>query len=312
MESIHIQFNEGSLLILNIIIAVMMFGVSLTLRLEDFARIVRNPKAPIVGLVAQFILLPLLTCLGTWAFHVRPDLALGMILVASCPGGTFSNIMVWLARGNVAVSISMTAVSSIAATLLTPFSFALYAHLNPYTRELLQQQIEISSGNILILVLLVLGVPIVLGMLIGTQFPQFATRSEKPLRVISLTVFMVFIAIAFANNKDVFVAFFGLFFWLVVIHNLCALFIGRISAGLLKLSQSDTRAVTLEVGIQNSALGLIILFNFMPDAGGTMLITAFWGVWHLVSGTILAQAWSKIPITDGSESAITQPANAST
>lgn len=305
LGSVEINFDQNSLMVLNIIIAVMMFGVALTLRVEDFRRVVTQPRAPLAGLFTQFVLLPALTCLATWVFDIRADLALGMLLVSSCPGGTFSNLMTWIARGNVAVSVSMTAISSLAATVLTPLNFAFYAHLNPSTRALFQD-IYISSFDILILVVLVLGVPIVLGMLVGTKFPRFALRSEKPLRIFAMLTLLAFVGIAFQNNFDVFTRYFSLFFWLVVLHNAGALLIGRGVAQLLKLPQSETRAVTLEVGIQNSGLGLVILFNFMPDQGGMMLITAFWGVWHLVSGIVVSQIWSRIPITDGSEPALVQ------
>src|SRR5690606_37907534 len=131
------NFDPASLVMLNVIMAFMMFGVSLTLKTEDFRRILVAPVAPLAGLFGQFVLLPAATCLATWALEIDPELALGMILVAACPGGSFSNVMTWLARANVAVSVSMTAVSSLAATVLTPMNFALYGYLNPHTRELL-------------------------------------------------------------------------------------------------------------------------------------------------------------------------------
>lgn len=309
LGSVEIQFDQNSLWVLNIIIAVMMFGVSLTLRVEDFRRVVLQPRAPIAGLIAQFVLLPAVTTLATWVFQIRADLALGMILVSSCPGGTFSNLVTWMARGNVAVSVSMTAISSLAATVLTPLNFSIYAYLNPNTRAFLQA-IEIPPSSILMLVILVLGVPILLGMLVGSRLPALALRSEKPLRIVMLLTLLLFVGIAFQNNFDVFIRYFGTFFWLVVLHNAGALLLGRTFSALLKLPQSDTRAVTLEVGIQNSGLGLVILFNFMPDQGGMMLITAFWGVWHLVSGIALSQLWARIPITDGSEAAILRSTSA--
>lgn len=311
LDSVKIQFDPNSLLVLNIIIAVMMFGVSLTLRVADFQRVVRQPRAPLAGLFAQFLLLPALTTLATWAFDIRADLAMGMILVSTCPGGTFSNLVTWMARGNVAVSVSMTAISSVAATVLTPLNFAFYAHLNPHTRALFQE-IQISSAEILWLVILVLGLPILLGMFVGSRYPAFASRSEKPLRIITLLTLLLFVGIAFQKNFDVFLEYFSVFFWLVVLHNAGALLTGLSFAKLLRLPQSDARAVTLEVGIQNSGLGLVILFNFMPDQGGMMLITAFWGVWHLVSGIALSQLWARIPITDGSEATFAQPSPTST
>lgn len=292
-----VQFDPASLITLNAILALMMFGVSLNLKPADFKRVLTVPRAPIAGLFAQFLLLPLATCLFTWALEIDPQLALGMILVASCPGGSFSNIMTWLGKGSVAVSVSMTAVSSLAATVLTPLNFALYGWLNPHTRSYLQE-IALQPENILMLVLLVLALPLILGMLTGGRFPKLAVRSEKPLRFISLLIFLAFVAIAFLNNVDLFLAKFHTFFWLVVGHNLLALALGYGMARLMKLSVPDGRAVTMEVGIQNSGLGLVILFTFFPDAGGMMLITAFWGVWHLVSGLTLAQIWARRPIPE--------------
>src|SRR5690606_8503956 len=154
-----------------------------------------------------------------------PELALGMILVSACPGGSFSNVMTWLARGNVAVSISMTAVSSLAATVLTPLNFALYGWLNPHTRDYLTQ-ISLEPASMLTLVLLVLALPMVLGMVTGRRLPGFVARSEKPLRVISLLVFISFVAIAFSKNFGLFIERFHSFFWLVVCHNLLALLLG--------------------------------------------------------------------------------------
>lgn len=290
-EPLPIQFDPASLVLLNVILALMMFAVSLNLKVEDFRRILEIPRAPVAGLLAQFLLLPAATCLATWVFRVEPDLALGMILVASCPGGSFSNIMTWLGRGSVAVSVSMTGVSSLAATIMTPLNFSLYGWLNPDTRQYLTE-ISVQPVNLLLLVLLVLAIPLVIGMLTGRRFPRLAIRSEKPMRFVSLLIFLAFVAIAFINNFDLFLERFHSFFWLVVIHNFMALGLGHAMGHLMHLSVSDRRAVTMEVGIQNSGLGLVILFTFFPDAGGMMLITAFWGVWHLISGLLLSQIWA--------------------
>jgi BASS family bile acid:Na+ symporter len=283
------------LTVLNVLLAFMMFGVSLSLRLADFRRIVRAPVAPAVGLVAQFVLLPAGTCLATYLLDLDPELALGMMLVAACPGGSFSNVLTWLARGNVAVSVSMTAVSSLAATVLTPLNFALYGSLNPHTRDLITD-IDVDRGDLLLLVLLVLAVPMVLGSALGTRFPGIAERSERPLRIASMVIFLAFVAIAFGNNLDLFLDEFHTFFWLVVCHNALALGLGYGMARAARLPESDRRAVTLEVGIQNSGLGLVIGFTFFPELGGVLLIAAFWGVWHLVSGLTLAQIWSRRPL----------------
>lgn len=300
MDPVSIEFNPESLIALNVMIAIMMFGVSLELRAADFKRILRNPKAPMIGLVSQFLILPAVTCLVTIALDIDPMLSLGMILVASCPGGTFSNIMTWMAKGNVAVSVSMTGVSSLAASIMTPFNFALYAYLNPNTRPLLTE-ISMDPVGLLLLVLLVLGVPLVLGMYAGPRFPNLSKKIETPLKVFAMVLMMALAGLAFSKNTDQFLQYFDLFFWLVVAHNAIAITIGYLGAMLAKLPIADRRAIALEVGIQNGALALVIIFTFFPQASGMLLIAAFWGVWHLVSGLILSFVWSRMPINDGSE-----------
>lgn len=292
LTDVQIQFDPGALLLLNGILAFMMFGVSLTLKPDDFRQILRAPIAPGIGLVAQFVVLPALTAWFTWAFNIDPELALGMILVASCPGGSFSNIMTHIGRGNVAVSVSMTAVSSLAAIIMTPFNFMLYGQLNPTTRALIQN-IAISPFEILMLTTLVLAIPLILGMVVGQRFPGFALRSDKPFRVLSLLVFFAFIVIAVRNNLAVFMEHMASFALLVIAHNALALSIGTLAGFGARLNTADRRAVTLEVGIQNSGLGLGILFTFFPEYGGMMIIAAFWGVWHLVSGLTLALIWQR-------------------
>ena len=215
-----------------------------------------------------------------------------MILVASCPGGSFSNIMTWLGRANVAVSVSMTAVSSLAAMVMTPFNFSLYGWLNPVTRPLLTE-IQLDSMEILTLVVLVLGVPLIVGMYVGKQFPRFAQRAQKPMRYVTLLVLLLFVAVAFANNMDVFLATADKIVALVVLQNFMALGLGAFAAALTGLPRADRRAITMEVGIQNSGLGLAILFTFFPEASGMILIAAFWGVWHLISGLTLAGWWAR-------------------
>jgi len=271
-----------------------MYGVALSLEPADFQRILHKPTAPVVGLFAQFLLLPAATCLGTWFFGVDPEMALGMMLVAACPGGNFSNIMTWLGRASVAVSVSMTAVSSLAATVLTPLNFAFYGWLNPDTRPLVEA-IALDPVNILMLVGLVLAVPLLLGMTTARAAPDFAERAQRYLRPASLFVLFGFVAIAFANNFDVFLANAHRIVGLVVVHNAAALALGVLAGYALRLSRNDRRAVTMEVGIQNSGLGLVVLFTFFPEASGMILITAFWGVWHLISGLTLALLWSRTP-----------------
>ncbi len=279
MEPISLNFSPENLIAINLLIAVMMFGVSLELTHADFKRIATNPKAPVIGLVLQFLLLPGITSFVTWLLNVSPMLSMGMILVASCPGGAFSNIMTWLAKGNVALSVSMTAVSSIAATVLTPLNFSFYAWVNPNTRSLLTE-IAMDPWGLLELVILVLAIPLALGMTVGNKFPGFTLKVQKPLKIFALLFLLALTTAAFISNTDVFLKHFKTFIFLVIGHNALALALGYFGAKIMGLAEYDRRAISLEVGIQNGALALVIIFTFFPEASGMLLIAAFWGVWH--------------------------------
>jgi BASS family bile acid:Na+ symporter len=294
-DAIPLNFDPAGLVALNAIIALMVLGASLDLRPADLKRVFAKPAGVFAGLSAQAVLTPAATCLLTWVLKVDPALSLGMILVAACPSGALSNVLTWRARGNVALSVGLTTVSSLAATILTPLNFALYGWLNPRTRELLQE-VAIPVGGILAQVALVLAVPVTLGMLIGARAPEFARKLEKPLRPLSFIILIAFIAGAFWENRALFIDRFGDFFWLVVLQNAMALGIGLFVARLARLDAPDSRAVTIEVGIHNSGLGLAILLTFFPNAGSMLLITAFWGVWHLVSGLALSAWWARRPL----------------
>lgn len=289
------QFDPRSLLALNVIIAVMMYGAALSLRPRDFTRILRSPVAPAIGLLAQFVLLPALTCLAVWAGDIPAELALGMLLVACCPGGNFSNILTWLGRGNVATSVSMTAVSSLAATVVTPLNFAFYAALNPNTRPLVQA-LALDGMPMLELLLWVLAAPLVLGMATAHLQPALAKTLERPMRLGAFAILLLFVGIAFVTNAEVFRDHAGRIVPLAAAHNLAALCLGAAAAYAARLSAADFRAVTMEVGVQNTGLGLIILFNTFPDQAVTILLTAFWGVPHLVTGLGLVWFWSRRPV----------------
>jgi len=295
IDDVQLDFSPGSLVALNVILAIMMFGVSISLTVQDFKRIARSPQAPVLGLAAQFLLLPFLTYLLTRLLQPHPSLALGMILVSACPGGNFSNIITFMARGNLAVSVSMTAVSSVLAVVMTPFNFSFYAWLNPDTNKVMAD-VALDPWQMVGLVLAVIGMPLILGMACGQRFPAMRERSETVMRRLSLVIFLTFVGMAFSRNWDLFVQYAGTLVMLVVIHNLLALSVGYSLASIFHQPPADRRAITLEIGIQNSGLGLTLLFTFMPQLGGAILITAFWGVWHLVSGLLIAAWWGRRPV----------------
>lgn len=292
IDQIRLNFNPQALITLNILIGLMMFGVALDLKWADFKRIVVAPKAPAIGLGAQFLLLPAFTFLLTLAVNPHPSIALGMILIAACPGGNFSNIITYLARGNAAVSVSMTAVSTAAAIVMTPLNLAIWGGLNPHTAVILRK-VSLSPMDVFTTIFVILGIPLCLGMVMARLFPKFAELARKPFRIFSFVVFLLFLAVALAKNWQIFLDVLGLIVFVVFLHNALALALGYTAARIFQLAKRDVRAVTIEVGIQNSALGLVLIFNFFEGLGGMAIIAGWWGIWHIISGLAVATFWSR-------------------
>ncbi|MBZ0273621.1 bile acid:sodium symporter family protein [bacterium] len=287
VDSIRLSFNPQTLTALNVILAFVMFGVALDLRVDDFRRVARDPKGPAIGLVCQILFLPAATYLLTRAIDPAPSIALGMILVASCPGGNISNFVTHLAGGNTALSVSMTAVSTAVAVAATPFNFALWGSMAPETASILRA-IEVSPWELASTVLAILGLPLAVGMLVAAQFPAFAARAHRPMKIFAIGFFSLFIVAALVANVSQFMTAMGFVLVVVAAHNSLALGLGYAGARLFGLQSRDRRAVAIEVGMQNSALGLALVFNFFDGLGGMAVICAWWGVWHLVSGLSLA------------------------
>jgi len=294
VDAIRLNFRPQDLVAINAVIGLMMFGMSLDLKTEDFKRIVRSPRAPAIGLIAQFILLPFFSFLLTLVLDPVPSMALGMILVGSCPGGNLSNIITYLARGNAAISVSMTAVSTAAAVLMTPFNLAIWGNLNPNTAPILRA-VHLSPLDVLFTIVLILGIPLVLGLLVSRLFPGLVERVRTPFKILSVMIFFGVVALALQKNWAVFLAVIGLVVGGVFLQNALGFALGYGSARLFRLSDRDTRAVTIEVGIQNSALALILVFNFFEGLGGMAIIAAWWGIWHIIGGLTVAALWNRRP-----------------
>ncbi len=287
IDQVRLNFNPTGIAIINGAIGLMMLGVALELKIDDFKRIVSSPKAPAIGLVAQFVLLPAFTFLLVLLIKPHPSIALGMMLVAACPGGNLSNIITYLANGNSAVSISMTAVSTIAAIIMTPFNISFWGSLNPETASILKQ-VSLNPVDVFITVFLILGIPLIVGMSIGHYLPNIAKKVKKPFKIFSLVFFIIIVCGALAANWQYFLKYVGIVMLAVLIHNALALNIGYWSGRLFKLDEKDCRAVCIEVGIQNSALGLVLVFGFFGGLGGMAILVAWWGIWHIIAGLVTA------------------------
>jgi len=290
---------------LNIVLAFVMFGVALGIKPATFVDIIKNPKSILTGITCQLILLPALTLIlimicGDW---ISPMIALGMILVASCPGGNISNFITSLSRGNSELSVSLTAFNTAACIFTTPLNFAFWGkmYLNfAGNRNIgVLPELQIPLGDIFQSIFIIMGIPLILGILCGQYLPKVAKVLKKPLQHLSIIVFIAMVIIIFKGNFDVFMQAIRYIFLIVLIHNLLALGIGFGTSTLMKLPYKDRRTITIETGIQNSGLGLILLLNpnIFPEVGawanngGMLVITAWWGVWHIISGLTLAFVW---------------------
>lgn len=292
IDQIKLNFNQQSLLVINIAIGLMMFGVALEMKLTDFKRILISPKAPVVGLVAQFILLPALTYLLILVVQPASSVALGMILVAACPGGNLSNILTYLAKGNTAASVTMTACSTAAAVFMTPLNLSFWGNLNPGTAAILRN-VQLNPIDVYFTIFVILGIPLAIGMTVGYRYPQLIERIRKPFRAFTLIIFITVVVGALAANWQNFLNYVGIVVVGVFLHNLLALNIGYWSAAAMRLPAKDRRAISIEVGIQNSALGLVLIFTFFNGLGGMALVAAWWGIWHIISGLTAALLFSR-------------------
>jgi len=290
----ELNFNPTTLTILNVLIGLIMFGVALDIRTDDFRRVVRDPRGPAIGLVAQFLLLPAFTFLLVGLIKPAASVALGMILVAACPGGNFSNFLTNYAKGNAALSVSMTAVSTLLAIVMTPFNLQFWGSRTEGARDILTE-VSLDPLDLVVTIVLILGLPLALGMLTRAKKPQVADRLRRPMRYFSLAAFFSFIAFALIGNWAYFIEFIGVFALVVAGQNAMALVLGYGSATAARLPEYDRRAITMEVGIQNSALALVIVFTFFDGLGGMAVIAAWWGVWHLIAGLSLGTFWSRRP-----------------
>ncbi|MGJ8570005.1 MAG: bile acid:sodium symporter family protein [Hoeflea sp.] len=292
IDAIRLNFSPESLMLLNAILAVVMFSIALDLKPSDFRALARTPKALLTGMASQFLVLPVLTYLMLLVTNPQPSIALGLILVAACPGGNISNFITHRAGGNSALSVSMTGIATVAAIVMTPFNVAFWGNLYEPTRAILRQT-SLDPVSIAVTVFLMLILPLILGIVMNVRWPDIAARIRPAMQRISMAIFIGFIVLALAANWNFFLSFAGAVAGLVVLHNALALSGGYLTATVMKLSDYDRRAITIETGIQNSGLGLVLIFAFFGGLGGMAVAAAFWGIWHAISGLALAFIWSR-------------------
>lgn len=293
VDDIRIVFEESSLTTLKIVIGAILFGIALDTRLADFAAALRRPWAITVGVLVQFIALPAITFLLTLVLDVRASIALGMILVACCPPGNVSNILTHRSGGDVALSVSMTAVSNVLAIFLMPLNVAFWGSLHPTGQDILED-ISLSATDMLVEVGLVIGVPFALGITIARLWPRIAAAGHRVIGPISYLALAAIIVIGVANNWDVFVDYIGVVLLAVFLHDALALALGYGVGRAARLPDGSVRAMTFEVGIRNAGLGLLLVFTYFDGLGGMALVAAWWGIWDIIAGLALAVAWRRV------------------
>ncbi len=296
IDAIALNFSPASLTLLNAILAIVMFSIALDLKPADFYNVTRAPKSLLVGLASQFVVLPALTFLMIIVVEPRPSIALGLILVAACPGGNISNFITHRAGGNTALSVSMTAFATMGAIALTPFNIAFWGSLYAPTNALLTRT-AIDPWQVALTLSLMLALPLCAGIALNSIKPGFAARIRKPMQWLSMIIFVAFVLLALAANWNFFLNFAGMVALLVVLHNALALSGGFAVATLAGVSAYDRRAIMIETGIQNSGLGLILIFAFFGGLGGMAVVAAFWGIWHAITGIALASYLSRTKAT---------------
>jgi len=291
IDQIQIHFDADSMWLVNITLAIIMFGVALDITIDDFKNLIKHPKLFFIGIFSQFILVPLTTLILVYILKPHPSIALGMFMIAACPGGNVSNFMTKVAKGNVTLSVSLTAFATVMSLFMTPINLAIWASLYEPTSKILRT-IHVDPIQVTKIVVLILGIPLFLGMTIRYYTPIIAQKIAKYLKPISFIIFFAFITVAFYNNWDVFVAEIHHVFYLVLLLNSILYLVGYYTAKFAGLPYNDQKTLSIETGIQNSGLGLMLVFLFFKDFGGMALIVAFWGIWDIFSGLVLAYIWN--------------------
>jgi bile acid:Na+ symporter, BASS family len=263
---------------INTLLGIVMFGMGLTLKPDDFRIVFSHPKDVVIGAVAQFTIMPLLAYILAMVFRLSPELTVGVILVGTCPGGTSSNVMTYLSKGDVALSVGMTAVSTVLAPVMTPLLTYLYAG----------QTVDVNVLSMFLSIIQVVILPIVLGFLINHYFSRFAERVVEVLPLVSTLAIVAIVGAVVSANAAKLMSCGLLIFCIVVLHNVLGYVLGYGAAKLMKMDTTKCRAVSIEVGMQNSGLATSLATVHFAQYPLATIPGAVFSVWHNVSGAILA------------------------
>lgn len=286
LDALSIVLDPAGQLAIAIALMLIMFGIALGLRVTDFTALLQRRVEFFGGVLTQVVGLPLITLALVTSLTPPPSIALGMFVVACCPGGAVSNLLTYLARGDVAYSVSLTATSSALAAFVTPASILFWSHVYPPTSKLLQA-ISFNTGAFLLQTTVLLALPLILGMLVAARAPDVAQRAQRSIALAGTVVLGGAIAYGTVKFFTLLRPALPLLGAFTIIHNAVAFGSGALAGLLLGANRPTRRALTFEVGIQNSGLAIVILLGQFSGLGGAVAIAAVWGVWHLVAGGIM-------------------------
>lgn len=264
---------------ITILLGIVMFGMGMTLKLDDFKLILQYPKGVIIGIVSQFVIMPLLAFALAKVFNLPPEIAVGVILVGCCPGGTSSNVMTFLAKGNTALSVTITSFTTLLAPFVTPALIYLLA----------SEWLPVSFMAMFMSVIKVVLIPIILGIIAQFLFRPIVEKSIDILPTVSVIAIVMIVAAVVSGSRDKILETGLIIFAIVILHNGLGYLLGYLVAKLFKLKYDDQKAISIEVGMQNSGLGAqLAMAHFDPVSAVPSAIFSFW---HNISGPILATYW---------------------
>ena len=290
LDAVRIDLAPGAQILMPVSLAVIMMSVALNLHLKDFALIKQRPVQFLGAAATQVLGLPALTLALVHLIDPVPSIALGMIVVACCPGGNVSNFLTHLAKGDTAFSVSLTATSSLAAALLTPVSILFWTSLYA-PADALVDAIEVSPVPFVVQTTLILAIPLIIGMALAHRYPATSARVRPGFTLAALAILIFLVFGGLASNWALFTATAFSVLTIAMLHNALGFLLGAGVARALAMDAPRRRSVTFEIGIQNTGLALVILLGQFEGLGGAASITALWSVWHLFAGGMLVAAF---------------------
>lgn len=266
---------------ITIFLGIIMFGMGLTLQTDDFKELIRKPLYVIIGVIAQYTIMPLVAFGLAYGLHLPSEIAVGVILVGCCPGGTASNVMTFLAKGNTALSVAVTTISTLLAPILTPVLIMLFA----------KEWLPVSPGSLFISILQAVLIPIIAGLVVKIFFKKQVAKAVHALPLVSVIGIVAIVSAVVSGNRENLLQSGLLIFSVVILHNGFGYLLGFLCAKLLKMDYASQKAIAIEVGMQNSGLGAALATaHFSPLSA---VPSAIFSVWHNLSGSLIATYWSK-------------------